>query len=109
MGIARKIENMLQSLYAYCSHSPKKTQEFVDLVDIVETKGQQVLKNIITYWISMLLPTKRVMSKYYAIVLKMHQDARNLELFCDLEVMMGLSCIMPMLERLNDLINFSKS
>ncbi len=49
----------------------------------------------------MLLPTKRVMSKYYAIVLKMHQDAssniqnaHNLELFCDLEVMMGLPCIM---------------
>jgi len=57
----------------------------------------------------MLLPTKRVMSKYYAIVLKMHQDASNLELFCALEVMMGLSCIMPMLERFNDLINFSKS
>jgi hypothetical protein len=44
----------------------------------------------------------------------MHQDvgsniqvAHNLELFCDLEVMMGLSCIMLMLEGLNDLIKFS--
>jgi hypothetical protein len=43
----------------------------------------------------------------------MHQDdgnntqvAHNLNFFCDLEVMMGLSCIMPMLERLNDLIKF---
>jgi hypothetical protein len=35
------------------------------------------------------------------------QVAHNLELFCDLEVMMGLSCIMPMLEGLNDLIKFS--
>jgi hypothetical protein len=56
------------------------------------------------------------MSKYCAFILKMHQDAssniqnaHNLGLFCDLEVMMGLSCIMPMLERLNDLIKFSKS
>jgi hypothetical protein len=64
----------------------------------------------------MLLPTKRVMFKYCALVLKMHQDvssniqnAHNLELFCDLEVMMGLSYIMPMFNRLNDLIKFSKS
>ncbi len=64
----------------------------------------------------MLLPPKRIISKYYAIVLKIHQDAssniqnaHNLELFCDLEVMMRLSCIMPMLERFNDLNNFSKS
>jgi len=40
MGIVRKIEDVLQSLYTYFSHSPKKTQKFVDLVDIVETWGQ---------------------------------------------------------------------
>jgi hypothetical protein len=39
MGIVGKIENVLQSLYGYCSHSPKETQEFADLVDIVETRG----------------------------------------------------------------------
>jgi hypothetical protein len=64
----------------------------------------------------MLFPTKRVMAKYCALVLNMHQDfssniqnVHNLELFCDLEVLMGLSCIMPMFERFNDLIKFSKS
>jgi hypothetical protein len=55
MSIVRKIEDVLQSLYAYYFHSPKKTQEFVDLVNIVEIRGQQVLRNIKTYWISMLL------------------------------------------------------
>jgi hypothetical protein len=30
----------------------------------------------------------------------------NLELFCDLEIMFGLSCIAPLLEGLNELINF---
>ncbi len=63
----------------------------------------------------MLLPTKTVLSKYCALVLKMHyvgivtQVAHNLEFFCNLEVMLGLSCIMPMLERLNKLIKFSQS
>jgi hypothetical protein len=37
------------------------------------------------------------------------QAAHNLELLCDLEVMLGLSCIMPMLEGLNELMKFSRS
>jgi hypothetical protein len=43
----------------------------------------------------------------------MHQDVgtinqvvHNLELFYDLEVMLGFSCIMSMLEGLNELIKF---
>ncbi len=62
----------------------------------------------------MQLLAKKVLYEYCALVFKMYQNAgsntqvaHNLELFCDLEVMMGLSCIMPMLERLNDLIKFS--
>jgi hypothetical protein len=63
----------------------------------------------------MLLPSKRVLFKYCILVLNMHQDinivsqiAHNLELFCDLEVMVGLSC-MPFLEGLKKLIKFSQS
>jgi hypothetical protein len=36
LSIVKKIENVLQSLYAYFFRSPKRTQEFVDLVDIVK-------------------------------------------------------------------------
>jgi hypothetical protein len=63
----------------------------------------------------MLLPTKRVLPEYHALVWKMHQDvdtitqvAHNLELLCDLEVVLALSCIMPMLEGLNELMKFSQ-
>jgi len=63
----------------------------------------------------MLLPIKKdVLSKYHALVLNMHQDVgsntqatHNMQLFCDLKIMICLSYIMPMLERLNDLIRFS--
>jgi hypothetical protein len=62
----------------------------------------------------MVLLIKKVLFEYHALVLKMHQDdgtniqvAHNLNLLCDLEVMMRLSCIMPMLKRLNDLIKLS--
>jgi hypothetical protein len=64
----------------------------------------------------MLFLTKKVLSEYHALVLKMHQDvdnnteiAHNLEIFCDLEVMMGFYCIMPILEGLNNTIQFSQS
>ncbi len=34
LTIVRKIEDVLQSLYAYFSHSPKRIQEFAELVDM---------------------------------------------------------------------------
>jgi hypothetical protein len=37
------------------------------------------------------------------------QTAHNLKLLRDLKVMLGLSCIMPMLEGLNELMKFSES
>jgi hypothetical protein len=49
MSIVKKIEDVLQSLYAYFFHSPKITQKFVDLVDIVEIRGKKILKNIKTH------------------------------------------------------------
>lgn len=82
----------------------------------MEIKGQWTLKNIKTRWISTLFPTKTILSEYWALVLKMHKDVGivnqvvyNLELFCDLEVMFGLSHIVPLLEGLNELIKFSQS
>jgi hypothetical protein len=39
LTIMGKIEDVLQSLYAYFSHNPKRIQEFAELVNIVETKG----------------------------------------------------------------------
>jgi hypothetical protein len=34
LTIVRKIEYVLQSLYPYFSHSPKRIQEFAELVDM---------------------------------------------------------------------------
>jgi hypothetical protein len=39
LAIVGKIEDVLQSLYAYFSHSLKRTQEFVELFNIVEIGG----------------------------------------------------------------------
>jgi len=52
-----------------------------------------------------LAPSKRLVYEYKFIVMKMfenlptnHVVATNYELFCDVEVVMGLACMLPMLE-----------
>jgi hypothetical protein len=57
----------------------------------------------------MLLPTRRVLFEYHALVLKKHQDVgtitqvtHNLELICDLEVMLGICCTLSVLEGMNE-------
>lgn len=64
----------------------------------------------------MLLLTKKILNEYKTLILNMHQGvpmiqvvAQNLDFFCNLEVMLGLSCLMPMIERLYELIKFSQS
>jgi hypothetical protein len=113
--LVMRIEELLQSLYSFFSHSPKRNQELADLANIVETAGQRILRNVKTRWISCLEPVKRVMSEYKALVLKMHLDSQslatakaNLNLLCEIELLLGLACILPMLEALNYLVKFSQ-
>ncbi len=61
----------------------------------------------------MLFLVKKMLNEYKTLVLKVHQDfklnnpiANNLELFCDLQVMLGFSCLMSMFEGLNELMKF---
>jgi hypothetical protein len=40
----------------------------------METKGNKMLKNIETHWISMKSPAKRIMSEYTTLMVKMGFD-----------------------------------
>jgi len=104
---------MLQSLYIFFCHSPKKVPEFVTLAKILETKGLKLLCNIKTRWISMLNPLKWLLIEHKSLVVKMYMDAPksklvqdNLDLLCDLELVQGLPCILPMLEVVHTLIKY---
>jgi hypothetical protein len=84
-----KIGDVLQNMYAYFFHNSKKTKQFVELVDIVETMCQWILWNIKIYWISMSFIAKIVIFEYCALVSKLNQNANiinqithNLEFFC---------------------------
>jgi hypothetical protein len=107
--LVMRIEELLLSLYSFFSHSRKKNQDLADLANIMETAGQRIMRNVKTRWISCLEPVKRL------IVLKMHLDSlslgtakANLNLLCEIELLLGLACILPMLEALNYLIKFSQ-
>jgi hypothetical protein len=58
----------------------------------------------------MLAPSKRLIFEYKSIIMKMFEDlptnhvgANNYELFCDVEIVMGLTCVLLMLEAIQNL------
>lgn len=63
----------------------------------------------------MIVPTKRVMKKYHILLLKMGLHAPievnvnvNLTHLVDVEVLLGLSCVFPLLEIVHNLIKFNQ-
>jgi len=75
------IENLLQCLYGYFNHSPKRHFEFTKLAKIMEIKGNKIMHNIKTSWISMINFIKRVLSKYHTLFMKIALDAATIPLF----------------------------
>jgi hypothetical protein len=89
--------------------------EFAKLAKIMETKGNKTLQNIKTRWISMFSLVKRVLSKYCTNIMKMALNAviitfakSNLCLLIDVEMLLGLNVVMPLLEVVHSLIKFAQ-
>jgi hypothetical protein len=65
----------------------------------------------------MFFPAKQVLAKYKTMVVKMHNNnlhivattKMNLQYLCDIEVVMGLANIMPLLESVHVLIKFTQA
>jgi len=69
-----KIKGLFTSMYTYFNQSPKKHLENTELVEVIESRGLKILKNLWTRWISMLTPFKRLLSEYTSLVIKMFSD-----------------------------------
>ncbi len=67
LSLVFHIEGLLQYLYVFFIHNLKRHLEFTKLVEIKETKGNTILQNMKTNWISMISPVKHVLfeSHYY--------------------------------------------
>jgi hypothetical protein len=103
-------------MYTYYNHSLKRHLERTKLAKVIESRGLKILRNIEIQWISMLAPFKRLVFEYRFVVMKMSEDlpinhvvATNYELLCDVETMMGLTCVLPMLEVIQNLNKFAQN
>ncbi len=109
-----RIKSMLQFLYSFFAHNLKKFLQFTKFVKTLETKGLKLLRNVNTQWISMLSLLKCVLAQYKSLVVKMHYDCvkskyvhDNFELLCDLNLILDLPCVMPILEVVHSLIEYA--
>jgi hypothetical protein len=75
------------------------------LAEVIESKGLKFLKNIKMKWISILASFKQMVKEYKTSVVKMNDDVvsnevinNNYELLYDVETILGLTCVLPMLE-----------
>jgi hypothetical protein len=131
LPMVSQIEEMLASLYVFFAHSPKRHLEFTKLAEVMQSKGLKILKNITTRWISMLAPAVRVMNEYKVLLVKMAMDSKpherdengkkvpkdkkllklakkNLTLLSDIQILLGLSGLLPLLRSVHSLMKFAQ-
>jgi hypothetical protein len=108
------IEDLFLSLYSYFYHNPERHLEFLKLANLMKVKGNKILQNVKTHWINMLSLTKWVLLMYMPLVAKMTEDSPslmaapvNFKLLCDVNLIISLSCLMPILETVHALIKFA--
>jgi hypothetical protein len=85
-----------------------------NLLKLWRQKVSKFLCNIKTKWIHMVTPNKVVLEKFKILLVIIAQDVItnefvivNYELLCDIETVMGLTCLLPMLETLQGLSKYA--
>jgi hypothetical protein len=119
LPILQGIEDLLQDVYTFFCKSPKKHLEFIKLAEFFESKGNKILRNIKTRWLSVLAPTVRVMTEFKPLLVKIHQDAttkkpKKISTTCDshltdFKIIVGLTCLLPMLCVTNKVMKFAQA
>jgi hypothetical protein len=122
LPILLKIEDMLQDLHGYFCKSPKKHMEFLKLAEVMDTKGLKILRDIKTRWILMLAPAVCIMNEYRTLLVKMLQDSKlknakgdvknataYLGHLTDIQIVLRLAALMPMLKLSRILIKFAQA
>lgn len=114
-----RLEALCQSLYLYFCRNYKRHSELQKLADLMETKGLKLLRNVETQWISMRSPAQRIMDEYKTLLVKMGVDmvvggqrgnlaaATYFDYLSDTEVLLSLTCFIPMLNVVYCLIKLS--
>jgi hypothetical protein len=113
--IVKSIKDLLQSLYSFFFHNLKRHIEFFKLEELMKEKRKKNLWNVETCWINTFNPTKRVMVVYMPLLAKMVKDIpsitfakMNFELICDINLLIFISSLLPVLEIVHALIKFEQ-
>jgi hypothetical protein len=80
-------------MYLYFYRSNKHHTELHKLADLMKTKGNKLLRNIETRWISMRSLAKRIMSEYMSLMVKMGFDMTAIPGNLGRSQMLGLGTI----------------
>jgi hypothetical protein len=117
MPIVSGIEEMLADIYTFFCKSSKKHLEFVKLVELLNSKGNKILRNIKTRWLSMLAPTVRIMNEYRPLLVKMSKDVgvkkstalatKCFQHLTNIQVLLGLATILPVLRLANKFMKYA--
>ncbi len=74
-----QIKMFMQNMCGYFNHSPKWHLEFQKLVQVLDTKGNKIMKNVKTRWMSMLEPLKWIMAKYHHLFAMMQINSNYIQ------------------------------
>ncbi len=109
--LLHQLEGILQNIYVFYLHNLKKFVEFQKLANLLNTKDNKILWNVKTHWILMLSPSKIIYYEYWPLIVKMHIESpnndtanKNLNARCDVELILGLPCLLPLFECVHKLI-----
>jgi hypothetical protein len=115
LAVVNRIEDLIQSLHSYFTRSPKRHLEFVNLAEVLETKGLKILRQVKTRWLSMISPAIRVMNEYKTLVVKMMEDQDDMESaktsfhhLIDVQIVVSLPCLVPMFKCLHSLMQLGQ-
>jgi hypothetical protein len=113
--LVSKVEDLVREAYAYFSRIPKQFSEFKKFADGV-TNGNKLLNDVDTRWISLNGPAQRLFSEYQSLVGVMYEHrfgvdkAQDLVFrLTDIETLLTLVGILPMLDEKNVLVKMSQS
>jgi len=104
----------LKALHGYFKSTLKRQLELKNFAKIIETRGAKIIKHVARRGISLLDPYKRILAQYCTLIVKMASDAKVDELaknlynsLCDLECLLGLASIRPLMEVAQCFIKFA--
>jgi uncharacterized membrane protein len=95
---------------------PKKHIEFLRFANFMKVKGSKILHNVKIHWTNKFNPSKKVITMYMPLMAKMAKDNTsitsskvNFDLLCDINLLISLSCLSPMLKIVHALIKFAQT